>query len=103
MAPARRETCQVNGCDYITPENLATQDAVLKALDIHLRFHEINLKTDESGGGAVERRKKNVAEKLVRPTIEEDASEVDWEFFLTKWKIYVAAAGLVGDVSLTRV
>ena len=97
MAPARREKCQLDGCDYVTPENLATQDAVLKALEIHLRFHELTIKTAESGGGAVERRKKNVAEKLVRPTIDEDASEADWEFFLTKWKIYVAAAGLVGE------
>ena len=96
MAPARRENCQLDGCDYITPEGLATQDAVLKALDIHLRFHELTMKK-ESSGDVVERKRKNVAEKLVRPTIDEDASEADWEFFLTKWKIYVSAAGLVGE------
>merc|ERR1712177_180033 len=79
------------------PEGLATQDAVLKAPDIHLRFHELTARTAGSGGETVERRKKNVAEKLVRPTINEDASEADWEFFLTKWKIYVSAAGLVGE------
>merc|ERR1711867_120830 len=44
-----------------------------------------------------DRRRKNVAEKLVRPTIDDDATEADWEFFLTKWKIYVSAAGLVGE------
>ena len=98
MAPARRENCQLDGCDYVTPEGLATQDAVLKALDIHLRFHELTLKKEPNVGvDVVDRRRKNVAEKLVRPTIDEDASEADWEFFLTKWKIYVSAAGLVGE------
>ena len=97
MAPAKREKCQLDGCDYITPENLATQDAVLKALEIHLRFHELTTKTAESGGETVERRKKNVAEKLVRPSINEDTSEADWEFFLMKWKIYASAAGLEGE------
>ena len=44
MAPVWREKCQLDGCDYITPENLAAQDAVLKALEIHLRFHELTVK-----------------------------------------------------------
>ena len=34
----------MDGCDYITPENLVTQDAVLKALEKHLRFHELTVK-----------------------------------------------------------
>ena len=66
-------------------------------MEIHLRFHELTIKKAESSGEVVERKRKNVAEKLVRPTIDEDASEADWEFFLTKWKIYVSAAGLVGE------
>ena len=45
----------------------------------------------------MERKRKNVAEKLVRPSINEDASEADWEFFLMKWKIYVSSAGLEGE------
>ena len=85
----------MDGCDYITVEGLATQDAVLKDLEIHLRFHELTTKKEESSV-VVERKRKNVAEKLVRPTIDEDASESDWEFFLMKWKIYVSAAGLEG-------
>ena len=98
MAPPRRENCQVEGCDWVTPEGLPTHADVWKALDVHLRFHEVNLKKDPSVGvDVVDRRRKNVAEKLVRPTIDEDASEADWEFFLTKWKIYVSAAGLVGE------
>ena len=95
MAPARRENCQLDGCDYITPEGLQTQDAVLKALDIHLRFHELTKREPNTDNG--DRRRKNIAEKLVRPTIDDDATEADWEFFLTKWKIYVSAAGLVGE------
>ena len=96
MAPAARRSCQLEGCTYTTVEGLATQDAVLKDLEIHLRFHELTTRKTESNV-AVERNRKNVAEKLVRPSIDEDASEADWEFFLTKWKIYVSAAGLVGE------
>ena len=86
----------MDDCDYVTVEGLATQDAVLKDLELHLRFHELTTKKTESAV-AVEKKKKNVAEKLVRPTIDEHASESDWEFFLMKWKIYVAAAGLEGQ------
>ena len=74
MAPATRRNCQLEGCNYTIVEGLATQDAVLKDLEIHLRFHELTTKKEESGV-VVERKRKNVAEKLVRPTIDEDASE----------------------------
>ena len=96
MATATRRQCQLDGCDYVTVEGLTTNDAVLKDLEIHLRFHELTTKKTESNV-VVERKRKNIAEKLVRPAIDEDASEADWEFFLTKWKIYVSAAGLVGE------
>ena len=96
MAPAARRNCQLEGCDYTTVEGLGSQDAVLKDLEIHLRFHELTTKTAESSG-TVEKKRKNVAEKLVRPSINEDASEADWEFFLMKWKIYTSAAGLEGE------
>ena len=96
MAPALRRQCQLDGCNYVTVEGLATQDAVLKDLELHLEFHKLNLRKTESVV-AVEKKKKNVAEKLVRPVIDEHASESDWEFFLMKWKIYVAAAGLEGQ------
>ena len=58
MAPARRENCQLDGCDYVTPEGLQTQDAVLKALDIHLRFHEITFKNATNVGVDVVDRKR---------------------------------------------
>ena len=93
MAPALRRQCQLEGCNYVTVEGLATQDAVLKDLELHLEFHKLNLRKTESVV-AVEKKKKNVAEKLVRPVIDEHASESDWEFFLIKWKIYGDAAVL---------
>ena len=96
MAPPRRENCQVKGCDWLTPEGLPTHADVWKALDIHLRFHEVNLKTDPNGD-TVDRRRKNAPEKLPRPTIDEDATEAGWEFFLTKWKLYVTSSGLTGE------
>ena len=34
--------CQPEGCDYMTVVGLATQDPVLKNLELHLRFHETN-------------------------------------------------------------
>ena len=76
MAPATQRSCQLEGCTYTTVEGLETQDAVLKDLEIHLRFHELTTKKAESSV-VVERKRKNVAEKLVRPNIFEDASEAD--------------------------
>ena len=87
MAPALRIQCQLDGCDYVTVEGLATQDAVLKDLELHLEFHKLNIRKTESTV-ALEKKKRNVAEKLVKPTIDEHASESDWDFFLMKWKIY---------------
>ena len=49
MAPARRKECQLEGCDYVTTEGLTTQEAVLKDLDIHMRFHELTLRKEPSG------------------------------------------------------
>ena len=69
---------------------------MLKDLDIYLRFHELTLKKEPSGD-VVDRRRKIIAEKLVRRTIEEDASEADWGFFLTKRKMIVSGAVLVGE------
>ena len=96
MAPPRRKSCQIDGCDYMTTEGLPTHADVLKDLDIHLRFHEVNLKNEPSGD-VVDRRRKNAPEKLVRPTIDKDATEAGWEFFLTKWKLYVSSTGLAGE------
>ena len=55
MAPALRRQCQLEGCNYVTVEGLATQDAVLKDLELHLEFHKLNLKTEPSGD-TVDRR-----------------------------------------------
>ena len=47
MAPALRRQCQLEGCDYITVVGLATQDPVLKNLELHLRFHELTTEKTE--------------------------------------------------------
>ena len=47
MAPALRRQCQLEGCNYVTVEGLATQDAVLKDLELHLEFHKLNLRKTE--------------------------------------------------------
>ena len=67
----------------------------MKYSDLHLRFHELITKKTESAV-VVEKKKKNVVEKLVIPTNDEHSSELDWDLFLIKWKIYVAAAGVEG-------
>ena len=46
----------MDDCDYVTVEGLATQDAVLKDLELHLRFHELTTKKTESAV-AVEKKK----------------------------------------------
>ena len=59
MAPARRRQCQPDDCDYMTVVGLATQDSVLKNLELHetelhLRFHKLTTDQTES---AVEMKK----------------------------------------------
>merc|ERR1712002_3145 len=66
-------------------------------MEIHLEFHKLNDRATATATVSAGRKKKNVAEKLIRPSITEDASEADWEFFLMKWRIYASAAGLEGE------
>ena len=47
----------------MTTEGLPTHTDVLRDLDIHLMFHEANLKTVPSGD-AVDRRRKNAPENF---------------------------------------
>ena len=59
MTPARWRQCQLDDCDYMTVVGLATQDSVLKNLELHetelhLRFHELTTDQTES---AVEMKK----------------------------------------------
>ena len=37
------------------------------------------------------------AEKLTRPTLEEEISEVDWNFFKNEWSRYKRSTGLTGQ------
>ena len=64
MTPARRRQCQLDDCDYTFVVGLATQDSVLKNLELHLKFHELlelhlrfhELTTDQTAS-AVEKKK----------------------------------------------
>ena len=47
----------MDDCNYVTVEGLTTQDAVLKDLEIHLRYHELTTKKTDPAV-AVERRKR---------------------------------------------
>ena len=53
MTPARRRQCKPDDCDSMTVVGLATQDTVLKNLELHekelhLRFHELTTDQTES-------------------------------------------------------
>ena len=79
MAPAVRRSCQVPGCSsgeeglpYTTLEGLATQDSVLKDLELHLSMVHPDRKTGGRNSNDDTR-----PEKFPRPEISEPASDTD--------------------------
>ena len=84
-------------CDYKTPAGCPTWRDANEALRLHVdTFHNALVHRDARGpnndGGAGAKM-----EKLRRPTLEEDISETDWNFFKSKWTRYKRSAKLSGQ------
>ena len=68
----------VNGQRYKTPDMEA--ELALRMLDLHVQQNHSELQgVGETGPKA---------QKLQRPSIPEDCSEVQWAFFVEKWEDY---------------
>ena len=76
--------CPVGGCEVEIP---ATSEPVqLVFLQTHNKdaHGAIQAPLEQRGGGDTGAR----AQKLLRPLIPEDCSEVQWDFFIDKWEDY---------------
>ena len=84
-------------CEYKTPAGCPTWRDANEALRLHVdTFHNALVHRDARGsnneGGAGAK-----AEKLRRPTLEEEISPTDWNFFKSKWNRYKRSAKLSGQ------
>ena len=102
MAPAIRRFCQVadcnkgeNGGPYQTLEGLATQDSVLKDIELHITMaHPEMLKSQTTERNDYCDSK---PDKFPRPEINEGASDTEWQYFLASWETYKRATKLKGQ------
>ena len=101
MSPANRRKCQVPGCNsgeggepYTTFEGLATQDSVLRDLELHVTMvHASNKSTGRHAG------EESRPEKFPRPEICEPASDTDWGYFLASWQSYKRSTKIDGQIA----
>ena len=103
MAPATRRMCQVAGCTlgddgspYQTVEGLATQESVLKDIELHVTMAHPEM---FSRGQTSEKHEQGDSkpDKFPRPEINEGASDTEWQFFIASWETYKRATKLKGQ------
>ena len=105
MAPATRRTCQVAGCNlgeggtpYQTQEGLATQESVLKDLELHLSMAHSRGHGPGGGGGGVRDAASDVKpDKFPQPVIDDPATDTDWLYFEASWSSYKRATRISGQ------
>ena len=102
MAPATRRSCQVANCTfgenngpYQTLEGLATQDAVLKDLELHFNMAHPNCGRNSSS--IRQEGSESRPDKFPRPSITDPASDTEWQYFLESWETYKRATSLSGQ------
>ena len=89
--------CEVPGCEYRTRVGLTSFDQQFTALRLHLTMAHPDLREmlENPAGAALQPSTK--AEKLSRPALGEDITEVEWSFFLSEWRRYKRSTGLAGQ------
>jgi len=104
MSPATRRTCQCPGCNlgdggapYTTLEGLATQDSVLKDLELHISMAHSNR---GGGGGPQAVAGGDVKpDKFPRPEISDPATDTDWQYFTASWESYKRATKITDQAA----
>ena len=88
--------CEVDQCQYKTPENLNTLDLQIRHLELHFKsVHETS--RNNANANATSNDASTRPDKLPRPSLEEGISEADWVWFEEQWKRYKRSTGLKGD------
>ena len=95
MTPPAPMKCLKTGCEWHTPQNCPTWANQIELLKIHTNVeHPQAVPVAGASAGAGTGVK---SEKLPRPTLEEEISESDWNFFNSKWRRYKRATKLEGQ------
>ena len=97
MTPPAPMKCLKTGCEWHTPQNCPTWANQIELLKIHTNVEHpqaVPVAGASAGAGAGTGVK---SEKLPRPTLEEEISESDWNFFNSKWRRYKRATKLEGQ------
>ena len=89
MTPPAQQKCVKTDCDWQTPLNCPTWDQVKHFMDLHVQAEHAQPRTTANAG--------NKAPKLPRPTLSEDISEGDWNYFCEQWKRYKRATNLSAE------
>ena len=94
-------SCEVPDCEYKTPTGLTSHEQQFTDMRFHLVMAHPQvaaalaaLNNPAEVGGS---RSNIKAEKLARPNLEEEISEVDWKFFESEWRRYKRSTGLTGQ------
>ena len=74
--------CSVDGCPYITPQNIPSWELLLKSLEIHAQSCHA---TQPAGNGLNNKK----LERLSRPTFSLNMTEGDWAYVLMQWNEYI--------------
>ena len=95
MTPPAPMKCLKTGCEWHTPQNCPTWANQIELMKIHTNVeHPQAVPVAGASAGAGSGVK---SEKLPRPTLEEEISESDWNFFNSKWRRYKRVTKLEGQ------
>ena len=85
--------CLKSGCDFVTPQ-CPTWDPMMELLRMHVNLEHPSETPPAPAAGAGASAK---MEKIRRPTLNEESTETDWNFFVSKWTRYKRSAKLRGE------
>ena len=99
MAPPAPMACEVAGCQYQTRAGLNSYDQQFQQIRLHLAMAHPDVREllDNSMASNASTQGSTRAEKLPRPTLTEDITEADWNFFEDSWSRYKRSTGLEGQ------
>lgn len=92
--------CEVTGCGYRTRAGLTSFDQQFQQIRLHITMAHPDLREVmdiSAASNHVTNPYSSRAEKLPRPTITEDTTEADWNFFEESWSRYKRSTGLEGQ------
>ena len=106
MTPPPQKPCQVPGCTYQTPAGIPSHE--LQQGDIRLHLVMVHAEAAAALGAMNNQavppgsQSSVKAEKLSRPILGEEITEVDWGFFLSEWDRYKRSTGVTGQNAMDQ-